>query len=166
MYTIPVLLIITFIIAAVKKIPLYDSFTAGIKEALKLIIDLLPYLMSIFFAIELLRASGLSVLLAEALEVSFSLLGIPKELSELLILRPLSGSGSLVILQNIYDSYGVDSYPARVASVIMGSTDTIMYVVAVYFAGSKNKKSGLAIPIAVFVSVAATVLACLLCKFI
>ena len=96
----------------------------------------------------------------------FSLLGIPKELSELLILRPLSGSGSLVILQNIYDSYGVDSYPARVASVIMGSTDTIMYVVAVYFAGSKNKKSGFAIPIAVFVSVAATVLACLLCKFI
>lgn len=164
MYTIPVLLLITFVIAFVKKVPLYDSFASGIKDALKLIIDLLPYLTAIFFAVSLLRASGLSALLAQLLERPFMLLGIPKELSELLILRPLSGSGSLVLLQNIYTTYGVDSYPGRVASVIMGSTDTIMYVVAVYFAGSKNKRSGLAIPISIFISICATFAACLLCK--
>ncbi|MDD3947198.1 MAG: nucleoside recognition domain-containing protein [Clostridia bacterium] len=164
MVIIPILLLLTFIIAIVKKIPLYDSFTEGIKDALKLMLNLLPYLMTIFFAIELLRASGLSAMLSKLLERPFSLLEIPKELSELLILRPLSGSGSLVVLQNIYDTYGVDSYPARVASVLMGSTDTIMYVVAVYFSSSKNKKSGLAIPISIFVSLAATFVACLLCK--
>jgi spore maturation protein B len=164
MYTLPVLLIITFAIAFAKKVSLYDSFAEGIRSAFQLMINILPYLMTIFFAIELLRASGLSVLLSELLEKPFMYLGIPKELSELLILRPLSGSGSLVILQKIYDNYGVDSYPARVASVIMGSTDTIMYVVAVYFSTSKNKKTGLAIPISVFVSLAATFLACLLCK--
>jgi len=164
MATIPVLLLITFVIAFVKKVNLYDSFADGIKSAFTLMINILPYLMTIFFAIELLRASGLSVLLSELLEKPLSYLGIPKELSELLILRPLSGSGSLVLLQDIYNTYGVDSYPARVASVIMGSTDTIMYVVAVYFSTSKNKKTGLAIPISLFVSLAATFLACLLCK--
>lgn len=164
MYTIPILLITTFAIAIVKKVPLYDSFAAGIKDAIKLMVDILPYLMTIFFAIELLRASGLSVLLSELLATPLGLIGIPKELSELVLLRPLTGSGSLVILQNIYDTYGVDSYPARVASVIMGSTDTILYVVAVYFSTSKNKKTGLAIPISVFVSVAATVVAALLCR--
>lgn len=164
MVTIPVMLLLTFVIALVKKINLYDSFTAGVKDAFQLIITLLPYLVTIFFAIEILRQSGLSVLLAELLEKPFSLLGIPKELAELLILRPLSGSGSLALLQNIYDTYGVDSYPARVASVVMGSTDTIFYVVAVYFSTSKDKKTGLAIPVSLFVSLAATVLACLLCK--
>lgn len=166
MYTIPILLIVTFAIAIVKKVPLYDSFTAGIKEAVKLIVDLLPYLMTIFFAMALLRASGLSTLLSQLLEKPFSLVGIPKELSELVILRPLSGSGSLVLLQNIYETYGVDSYPSRVASVIMGSTDTILYVVAVYFSSSKNKNTGLAIPISVFVSLAATVIAALVCRII
>lgn len=166
MYTIPILLIVTFAIAIVKKVPLYDSFTAGIKDAVKLIVDLLPYLMTIFFAMALLRASGLSALLSELLEKPFALVGIPKELSELIILRPLSGSGSLVLLQNIYETYGVDSYPSRVASVIMGSTDTILYVVAVYFSSSKNKNTGLAIPISVFVSLAATVIAALVCRII
>lgn len=165
-YVIPALLALTFIIALIKRVSLFDSFTEGAKDALKLIFELIPYLVVIFIAVELMRESGLSIYIAKALKPLFMLLGIPIELAELMILRPLSGSGSLVLLETLYAQYGVDSYPARVASVIMGGTDTILYIVAVYFSTSKNKKTGLAIPISLAASVAGVILAAFLCKFI
>ncbi|MDD4315633.1 MAG: spore maturation protein, partial [Clostridia bacterium] len=147
MLIVPVMLLITLLIAILKNIPVYDSFVEGAKEALTLVVSILPYLAAILLSIELMRSSGMSAMLGDAMAPLFRLLGIPKELCELLVLRPLSGSGSLSLLEKIYSDYGVDSYIARSASVIMGSSDTILYVVAVYFSTSKNKKSGLAIPI-------------------
>lgn len=165
MYIIPAVLIITFLVAIVKKIKIYDSFITGIKESLALVINLLPYLASIFMLIEIFRISGVSVKLTNILSLPFSYLGIPKELIELLILRPLSGTGSLALVESIFDSYGVDSYVAKCASVIMASNDTILYVVAVYFSAAKDKKSGPAIPISIIASFAGAVLTCFLCKF-
>lgn len=163
-YTIPVFLLITFVVALIKRVNLFETFTAGIADALKLVVNIIPYLAAIFIAVELMRASGISAWLGKGISPAFSLLGIPKELSELLILRPLSGSGSLVLLEDIFVTYGVDSYPARVASVLMGSTDTVFYIAAVYFSAAKEKKSGLAIPIAMTASFIGTVLAVWLCK--
>ena len=97
---------------------------------------------------------------------AFSYLGIPKELLELIILRPLSGSGSLALLESIYLTHGVDSYLSVSASIIMGSTETIFYVVGVYFSMEKDKKTGLAIPIALFSSFIGTLLACALARII
>ena len=142
----PVLLIITLLVALLKKIPVYDSFIEGIKEAFNLVISLLPYLAAILISIELMRASGLSQMLGRAVSPVFKVMGIPPQLCELLILRPLSGSGSLSLLEKIYADYGVDSYIGRCASVIMGSSDTIFYIVAVYFSTSKDKKAGLPYP--------------------
>jgi|AGTN01.1.fsa_nt_gi Uncharacterized membrane protein len=165
-YIIPALMLITFAVALIKKVSLFDSFTEGAKDALNLILNLLPYLAVIFIAVELMRESGLSGMIGKALAPVFSLLGIPKELSELIILRPLSGSGSLVLLEKIYAEYGADSYPARVASVIMASTDTVFYISAVYFSNLKDKKSGLAVPISLFATLIGTVFAALLCKYL
>lgn len=165
-YVIPVLLLFTFVLALIKKVPLFDSFTEGMKEAIKLIFELLPYLATVFLAVELMRESGVSKYLAVVINPVFSLLGLPNELIELLILRPLSGSGSLVVLQNIYTEYGADSYVGRVASVIMGATDTVLYITAVYFATLKNKKTGLAIPISLIASLIGAVAAAWLCKVI
>lgn len=164
-YIIPVVLLATFIVATIKKVKIYDSFIVGIKDSLTLVISLLPYLASIFMLIEIFRVSGLSVKLTNFLAVPFSYLGIPKELIELLILRPLSGTGSLALVETIYKSYGVDSYVARCASVIMASNDTILYVVAVYFSASKDKKSGSAIIISVIASFMGAILTCFLCRF-
>ncbi|MFA5449345.1 MAG: nucleoside recognition domain-containing protein [Clostridia bacterium] len=163
-YTVPILLLITFVIAIVKKVSLFDSFTEGSKEAMTLILNLIPYLTAIFIAVELMRASGLSVIIGKSLAPVFTLLGVPHELAELIILRPLSGSGSLVLLESIYRDYGLDSYPARVASVIMGSTDTVFYITAVYFSTVKEKRTGLAVPIALVASLFGTVLAAFLCR--
>jgi spore maturation protein B len=165
MFVVPVVLLITFVVAAIKKVKIYDSFIIGIKESLALVITLLPYLASIFMLIEIFRVSGLSIKLTNLLAIPFSYIGIPKELIELLILRPLSGTGSLAIVETIFNDYGVDSYISRCASVIMSCNDTILYVVAVYFSTAKNKKSGLAIPISIFASFLGAILACILCRF-
>lgn len=165
MYVVPAVLLATFIAAAVKRIKVYESFLKGIQESLALVIQLLPYLASIFMLIEIFRISGLSKILSDFLAVPFSYLGIPKELIELLILRPLSGTGSLALVETIFTQYGVDSYIARCASVIMASNDTIFYVVAVYFSAAKDKKSGAAIPISIISSFLGAVLTCFLCRF-
>jgi len=165
MYLVPIILLTTFLVATVKKIKIYDSFIAGIKESLGLVINLLPYLASIFMLIEIFRVSGLGGKLTNILSKPMSYLGIPKELIELLILRPLSGSGSLALVENIFNEYGVDSYVARCASVIMASNDTILYVIAVYFSTSKDKKSGAAIIISIIASLMGAILTCTLCRF-
>ncbi len=166
MIIVPILLLITLLIALMYKIPVYDSFVEGTKEALELVINILPYLATILISIELMRISGLSAMIGKAVSPLFNLLGIPSQLCELLILRPLSGSGSLSLLETIYKEYGVDSYIARSASVIMGCSDTIFYIVAVYFSTSKDKKSGLAIPISIFSSLIGAIIACAICRII
>ncbi len=164
MLIVPLLLLLTFILALINKVNVFESFAQGAKQALKLTFDILPYLISIFIVLELFRASGLSALLSYALAPFFNAIGIPSELVELIILRPLSGSGALAVLEGIYNQYGVDSYISNCASVMMASSDTILYVCAVYFSTSKNKKTGLAIPIALFVSIVGAIVSCLLIK--
>ncbi len=166
MIIIPILLLITLLIAIMYNIPVYDSFVEGTKEALNLVIKIIPYLVAILISIELMRASGLSAMLGRAVSPIFNLVGVPSELCELLILRPLSGSGSISLLEKIYKENGVDSYISRCASVIMGCSDTIFYIVAVYFSTSKDKKSGLAIPISIIASLIGAIIACLLCKIL
>lgn len=163
-YVVPAIIILTLVFAIIKKASVYDSFIVGIRESLSLIISLLPYLASVFMLIEIFRISGLSQKLSDILAIPLSWLGIPKELCELLILRPLSGSGSLAVVENIFECYGVDSYVARCASVIMASNDTILYISAVYLSTSKDKSAGAAIPISVVSSIFGAVAACLLCK--
>ena len=165
-YVVPVIIILTLIFALIKKASVYDSFIVGIRESLSLVISLLPYLASIFMLMEIFRASGLSVKLSEILATPLSYIGIPKELCELLILRPLSGSGSLAVVEKIFSEYGVDSYVARSASVIMASNDTIFYIAAVYLSSYKDKSAGAAIAISLASSLAGAICACLLCRII
>lgn len=165
MLIVPILLILTFFIAIINKVSVFESFADGVRASLKLMMDLIPYLVAIFMVLELFRVSGLAALLSDFLAPFFKLIGIPKELAELIILRPLSGSGALAVLEDIYATHGVDSYIANSASVIMGCSDTILYISAVYFSTSKNKKTGLAIPISIFASIVGASFTCLLMKF-
>lgn len=165
-YIIPVIFITIFAYAVVKKIPLYSSFTDGIKSALRLVVDIFPFIAAIFIAVELLNTSGLSDILASWLEPVFGFFGIPKELTKLIILRPLSGNGSLAILDEIYLMYGVDSYIARCASIISGAAETIFYITAVYFSTTKITKLRYAIPVSLLSTFIGAVVGCLLCRVI
>lgn len=165
-YLAPLILLSVFILSAIKRVNFLESLTAGISEALTLTIKLVPNLIAVFIAISLMQQSGVSKMLASVVAPIFSYLGIPKELLELIILRPLSGSGSLALLENIYLEHGADSFIGVTASIIMGSTETIFYVISVYFSTQEDKKTGLAIPIALFSSFIGTLVACALARLI
>lgn len=163
-YIIPILFISLFCYAKHKKVNTYDTFVKGAKKAVPLVIDIFPYIATIMVAVALLRVSGITTLLANALSPVFNLLGIPTELVELVLLRPFTGSGSYALLNDVLLEHGADSYISRCACVILGCSETIFYVTTVYISQTKVKKLLYAIPVALICAVFGSCIACLLCK--
>ncbi len=164
-YAIPVVLIVLFVYASVKRVNVYDGFVGGAKGAIPTAVAIFPYLFATFLMVNALRSSGVGKLVVDFVSPPFALVGIPKQVLELLLIRPFSGSGSLAILTDVYKTYGADSYIGKCASVIMGSSETVFYISAVYFAKTKVKRLGWAIPIALFCNLTGSILACILCRF-
>lgn len=163
-FVIPALFIAVFVTAAVKRVNVYEGFTAGVKDALRFTANLLPCLAAIFIMCELFEVSGLSDLLTELLSPFFGFLGVPEELTKLILIKPFSGSGSLAYLTEIISFYGADSYVARCACVLYGSSETVFYISAVYFAGIKTKGLARPILIVLLATLLSTALACALCR--
>ncbi len=163
-YIIPILFLLLFTYCVYKKVNTYQTFVKGAKGAIKLVVDIFPFIASILIAVALLRVSGITDFLAKILSPIFNGLGIPTELCELVLLRPFTGSGSFGILENIFTTYGADSYISRCACVIMGCSETIFYVATVYISQTKVKKLLYAIPVALVCSLVGTILACLVCR--
>lgn len=163
-YILPILFVLLFVYCVFKRINTYDHFVKGAKGAITLVLDIFPFIASILIAVALLRVSGITDFLGRLLSPFFNLLGIPKELCELVLLRPFTGSGSFGILENIFSSYGADSYISRCACVIMGCSETIFYVATVYISQTKVRRLLYAIPVALVCSLVGTVFACLVCK--
>ena len=147
-YIIPVIFLIILVLSFVRKKNAYNAFLDGSKSAINLMVGVFPYLLTIMVAIQVYRVSGVSAVIADFISPAMNLVGIPKELAELMLIRPFSGSAALGILENIYTTYGPDSHIARSASVIYGSSETVFYIATIYFSQSKVKKLGPAIPFA------------------
>lgn len=165
-YILPILFLLLFLYCIYKRINTYQHFVKGAKGAIRLVVDIFPFIASILIAVALLRVSGITTFLVKLLSPIFNLLGIPPQLCELVLLRPFTGSGSYGILENIFTTYGADSYISRCASVIMGCSETIFYVATIYISQTKVKKLLYAIPVALICSLVGTIIACLLCKII
>ena len=163
-YVIPVIFIGVILIAAVKRVNVFSSFSRGAGEAVKFVLNLMPLLACTFIMCELFERSHLSDALSKLLSPAFSLLGVPSELSKLILIKPFSGSGSLAYLTQIIKEYGADSYIARCACVLYGSSETVFYISVVYFAKCKNKRRLLPIVIILFATFISTITACLLCR--
>ena len=165
-YFIPVLFLVIFVYSIIKKVKPYNAFTEGVKSAIPFTFSIFPYLVSIFILCELFEVSGLSNFFTNLLSPLFNVLGIPNELTKLVLIKPFSGSGSLAVLTDIFNTYGVDSYLSRSACVIYGSSETVFYVASVYFAGAKTKNLTKPILISLFANLVACVFACFICKII
>ena len=165
-FFIPILFLIIYFYAFFKKVKPYDTFTEGTKSAIPFAISIFPYLVSIFLLTELFETSGLSDVIVSKIAIVFKAFGIPKELAKLVLIKPFSGSGSLALLSEIFNTYGVDSYLSRCASVIYGSSETVFYVATVYFAGAKTKKLTLPIVISLIASFCSCVFACFICHLL
>ena len=162
---IPILLLCLLIFCALKKVKVYDVFVKGAKNGLDLTISIFPYIIAIILMVTLFEASGLNNAIIGILSPIFSFFGVPKELVNLIILKPFSGSGSFALLSDIIKNYGTHSYVTLCATSIFGSSETIFYILAVYFVKCKNKKAVKAIIISLTACFISTILTCFLCKF-
>ena len=165
-YIIPIFIIFVLIYSLFKKINAYESFVGGGRQAVDLCINTFPYLVAIFAVVELLSISGISNLLSSITAPVFNFFGIPAELTEFLILRPFTGSGSIGMLSRIFSIYGPDSYISKCASVIMSTSETTFYVVAVYFSTTKIKKLRYVIPVCLISAFLGAVISCFVCKIL
>lgn len=165
-YIVPVLLLALFGYAIHKKVRPYDAVTKGIKQAVPLATGLFPYLAATFMMAELFERSGLSAALSSLLSPVFRAVGIPSELSRLLLIKPFSGSGSLAFLSDVLQTHGADSLIARQACTVYGSSETVFYISAVYFAGLKNKHLTAPIVISLISGLVGSIVGCALCRVI
>lgn len=165
-YIIPVFIILVLAYSLIKKINAYECFVSGARSAVDLCINTFAYLVAIFSVVELLAISGISSFLTKFTAPVFNFLGIPSELTEFLVLRPFTGSGSIAMLSNLFSLYGPDSFIAKCACVIMSCSETTFYVVAVYFSTTKIKKLRYVIPVCLLSAFIGAVVACGICRII
>ncbi len=165
-YIIPLIFLTVLLLAAIKKKDSYSAFTEGSRSALSLMANVFPYLLTIMMAVEVFKQSGVSYYLSKAASPVMNLIGIPHELTELMLIRPLSGAGAIGVLENIFTTYGADSYVGKCASVIYGSSETVFYISTIYFSQSSVKKLGYAIPVALFSTLVGCITGCSVARFI
>ena len=141
LFTLSAPLAITLILvsAAVKRVDILSAFAEGAKEGLISAWELLPMLLLVVTAVSMLYRSGALQAFAELLSPLMSRLGYPSEIIPLAMIRPVSGSGALAVFENIIGSEDADSFAGRAAAVLMGSTETTFYTIAVYYAAVKLK---------------------------
>ncbi len=136
------LLIVGFPLYGVwKKVPVYEEFVEGAKGGFQVAITIIPYLVAILFAIGMFRASGAMDFLIDGARPVLAWLAVPAEVLPMMIMRPLTGSGSAAIVLDMIAQYGADSILVKMAATMFGSTETTFYVLAVYFGAVNVKKT-------------------------
>ena len=145
---VPALLCFTACFASARGVDVYAALTSGAAEGLNVLLRILPSLVALLSAVCMLRASGALEALSALLAPLLSALGIPSEVAPLLFIRPISGSGALAVGTEIISEAGVDTYVGRVAAVMLGSSETTFYTIAVYYGAAGITKTRYTIPAA------------------
>lgn len=165
-WLIPLFVAAVLLAGWLRRVPVFDEFIEGSKEGLEVTLRLLPFLVSMLIAIEVLNASGAFDALSRLLTPVLSLLGWPADTLPLALLRPMSNSGALAVTADILKRHGPDSFVGLVASTMQGSTDTTLFILTVYFGavGIKNIRHSLIAGL--FADFAAMLASLLLCKYL
>ncbi len=149
-YIVPGILLFASAAALRKRESPYDLMLEGAAEGLKLLTSILPALILLLTAVQMMKDSGAVELLSGLLSPVFSLFGIPPETAMLVLIRPISGSAALAVGADLMAQYGADSLIGRTAAVMLGSTETTFYTISVYFGAAGIKKTRYCIPAALF----------------
>ena len=153
-YLIPLLISFTALFALFRKINVFETLTEGAQEGLTILLRIFPSLVGLMTAVYMLRASGTLDLIGTLLAPLLVQIGVPPETASLLFIRPVSGSAALAVGSELMTAHGVDSYIGRVAAVMLGSSETTFYTIAVYFGSADIHKTRYAIPAALIADVA------------
>ncbi len=145
---VPVLIAFVAVFGCARRVDVYDSLVQGAGDGLRVMLRIVPAMIALLTAVHMLRASGALELAADALAPLLRLLGIPPETVALLLVRPVSGSAALGVGADLIQTYGPDSTVGRTAAVMLGSTETTFYTIAVYFSAAGISKTRYAVPAA------------------
>ena len=145
---IPLLLSAAAVYGIGRRVDVYGALTHGAEEGLTVLLRIIPALVGLLTAVSMFRASGAMEWLSNLCAPLLAVVGIPPETVPLMLIRPVSGSGALAVASELITSQGPDSYPARVAAVMLGSTETTFYTIAVYFGSAGIHRTRHTIPAA------------------
>ena len=147
-YVVPLLLLICCAIALGKQENAYDLMLQGAGDGLKLLLSIVPPLVLLLTSVTMLRASGAMELLTGWLAPIFRFVGIPPETAMLVLIRPISGRAAMAVAADLMVTYGVDSQIGRTAAVMLGSTETTLYTISVYFGAAGIRRTRYTVPAA------------------
>ena len=150
--------------AFLKRLPVFEIFISGAKKAVRQISDLLPCLTALCVMVSVLDSSGAISLFCRLVKPVFDIAGIPEEVLPLCLISPLSGSGSIAVLQNIFSDFSPDSYIGRTASVIAGASETTFYTIAVYYGSVGITSTRHTVPCALIADITSFIAAAFFCK--
>ncbi len=159
---VPFFVLFILLYAYKKKVNIYDSFLVGAKDGLITLFHIAPAVIAMVFATNLFLKSRFLEYLFSFLMPLLNLVHIPIEVLPQALVRPISGTASLAIMNSIFDLYGPDSFVGRLASNLQGCTDTTIYVLALYFGSIKVKKTGHALQAGLFADLIGIIAAFLL----
>ena len=145
---IPLLLAVVAMWGMGKRVDVYAALTHGAEEGLTVLLHIIPNLVGLLTAVAMFRASGAMDALSGVFAPVLEFLGIPPETAPLMLIRPVSGGGALAVGSDLITSYGPDSYIGRVAAVMLGSTETTFYTIAVYYGSAGIQRTRHTIPAA------------------
>lgn len=160
------MIILTIVICSMKeRNNIFDNFLEGAKEGIKITLNIFPTLVGLFVAIGALRSSGILDLINYIVGPILNIIHFPSELMPLAILRPISGSSSIAIATDIMNNYGVDSKLGKIASTVMGSTETTIYTIAIYTSSIKVKKTRYILLAALCADIVGIITSVIVCNF-
>jgi len=165
-WAIPLAIVIILTAGMLKKVKVYEAFVEGAKEGFDVGVRIIPFLVAILVAIAMFRASGGLDLFVKALKPVLGLVGFPPEALPMALVRPLSGSGALGVMTDLVNTYGPESFIGRLASVMMGSTETTFYVLAVYLGSIGVRRSRHTLAACLTADAAGLIAAFIVCKLV
>lgn len=163
-FAMPIFMAVFIVYGMVKKVGVYDCFIEGAKEGAEGAVKILPSLIGLMVAINMFRQSGAFELLGTVLSAPLTRAGIPADVLPLALLRPISGSASLALVTDIFQIHGPDSAAGKLASVMMGSTETTFYTIAVYFGSAGIKNTRHTLPSALSADLTGIILSAVICR--
>ena len=151
-YIMPIVLSAAAVIFLVKK-DCFAAFADGASDGMRCCIELLPAMLLIMCSVNAMFSSGLADIICKVFSPVLTVIGVPDEMIPTVVLRPFSGSASTSLAHKLFSSSGADSIPSKIACLLMGSTDTLLYTLGMYLSSIKVKKTGYAIPASLIVFV-------------
>ncbi len=161
---IPIIILIIIYYGIKEKQKVFDLFLEGSTEGMKIVVSLFPTLIGIFLAVGALRTSGILDFIIGIISPVTDLLKMPSQILPLAMLRPISGSASMGVAVDIMKQYGVDTTLGKITSVIMGSTETTFYTIAIYTACVKVKKIRFVLAAALLADLAGMIGSVIICQ--